>query len=152
MRYNEEIQVKSGIYNKGDVELESIIKSIKTNPNIKKAGSIHTFTGIVRDVSINGKPVISMRIDAYDELANKSIVKICEKLKQESGIIDIKLVHLKGDFKLSEDLVYVVVASIHRKEGFAVISKVVEMYKSFSKFHICVDNHAKTVHTRPQGK
>ena len=129
MRYNEEIQVKSGIYNKGEVELESIIKSIKTNPNIKKAGSIHTFTGIVRDVSINGKPVISMRIDAYDELANKSIVKICEKLKQESGIIDIKLVHLKGDFKLSEDLVYVVVASAHRKEGFTVISKAVEMYK-----------------------
>jgi molybdopterin synthase catalytic subunit len=126
---NEKIQVKSGIYNKGDIDFDSIIKSIKLNPDISKAGSIHTFTGIVRDTSINGKPVINMKIDAYDELANKSITKICEELKRENGIIDIKLVHLKGEFDLSEDLVYVVVASAHRKEGFEVIKKAVEMYK-----------------------
>jgi molybdopterin synthase catalytic subunit len=70
-----------------------------------------------------------MKIDAYDDLANESISKICSKLKQENGIIDIKIVHLKGDFELSEDLVYVVVASAHRKEGFEVISKAVDMYK-----------------------
>ncbi|UCD00417.1 MAG: molybdenum cofactor biosynthesis protein MoaE [Promethearchaeota archaeon] len=121
--------IKSGIYNKGEIELENIIGSIKANPKIKKAGSIHTFTGIVRDSSINGKLVIKMKIDAYDELANKSIMKICETLKQENGIIDIKIIHLKGEFDLSEDLVYVVVASAHRKEGFDVISKAVEMYK-----------------------
>lgn len=129
MKSNGQLRGKSGIYNKGEIDLEKIIKLIKANPNMKKAGSIHTFTGIVRDTSINGKRVISMKIDAYDELANKSITKICEKLKQENGIIDIKLVHLKGDFDLSEDLVYVAVASAHRKEGFEVISKAVEMYK-----------------------
>jgi molybdopterin synthase catalytic subunit len=129
MGSNEKIQVKSGIYNKGDIDFDSIIKSIKLNPDISKAGSIHTFTGIVRDTSINGKPVINMKIDAYDELANKSINKICEELKRENGIIDIKLVHLKGAFDLSEDLVYVVVASAHRKEGFEVIKKAVEKYK-----------------------
>lgn len=129
MKSNGQLQGKSGIYNKGEIDLEKIIKSIRANPNIKRVGSIHTFTGIVRDTSINGKPVISMKIDAYDELANKSIAKICDKLKQESGIIDIKIVHLKGEFSLSEDLVYVVVASAHRKEGFDVISKAVEMYK-----------------------
>ena len=128
MHYNEDF-VKSGIYNKGEIELESIIKSVKANPKIKKAGSIHTFTGIVRDSSINGKPVARMKIDAYDELANKSIFEICERLKQEKGIIDVKIVHLKGEFELSEDLVYVVVASAHRKEGFEVISKAVDMYK-----------------------
>ncbi len=128
MHSNEEF-IRSGIYNKGEIELETIIKSIKTNPKIEKAGSIHTFTGIVRDSSVNDKPVISMKIDAYDELANKSITKICETLKQENGIIDVKIIHLKGEFDLSEDLVYVVVASAHRKEGFDIISKAVEMYK-----------------------
>ncbi|NVM35932.1 MAG: molybdenum cofactor biosynthesis protein MoaE [Candidatus Lokiarchaeota archaeon] len=128
MHSNEDI-VKSGIYNKGEIELESVIKSVKVNPKIKMAGSIHAFTGIVRDSSINGKPVARMKIDAYDELANKSIFEICERLKQERGIIDVKIVHLKGEFELSEDLVYVVVASAHRKEGFDVISKAVDMYK-----------------------
>ncbi|MFX1589657.1 MAG: molybdenum cofactor biosynthesis protein MoaE [Promethearchaeota archaeon] len=124
-----ENSINSGIYNKGEIELDHLIKSLKENPNISKAGSIHTFTGIVRDSSNNGKSVISMKIDAYDDLANKSLTKICEKLKQKKGIIDIKIIHLKGDFRLSEDLVYVVVASAHRKEGFEVISKAVEMYK-----------------------
>jgi len=128
MQSNEN-SVRSGIYHKGEIDLERIIKSVKTHPEISKAGSIHTFTGIVRDNSIKGKPVISMKIDAYDDLANKSIARICETLKQEKGIINVKIIHLKGDFELSEDLVYVVVASAHRKEGFEVISKAVDMYK-----------------------
>jgi len=122
-------KVESGIYTKGEINLGSIIKSIKQNYDIIEAGSIHTFTGIVRSTSKSGKPVVSMTIDAYDEIANESINRICEHLKQKKGIIDVKLVHLKGDFELSEDLVYVVVASAHRKEGFEVISKAVEMYK-----------------------
>lgn len=129
MDSEKKLRIDSGIYNKGEIDLETIVKSIKNNPNIKKAGSIHTFTGIVRNTSKNGKSVISMKIDAYDELANKSINNICERLKQEEGIIDVKIVHLKGNFGLSEDLVHVVVASAHRKEGFNVISKAVEMYK-----------------------
>ncbi|MHA2281223.1 MAG: molybdenum cofactor biosynthesis protein MoaE [Promethearchaeota archaeon] len=111
------------------MNLKSIIQSIKKGSNIEEAGSIHTFTGIVRRSSQAGKPVASMKIDTFDDLANKSIINICSKLKQEKGIIDVKIIHLKGDFELSEDLVYVVVASAHRKEGFEVISKAVDMYK-----------------------
>jgi len=122
-------KVESGIYSKGVIDLKKIIKSIKQNSNITEVGSIHTFTGIVRSTSKNGKPVVSMKIDAYDELANESISKICEQLKQKEGIIDVKIIHLKGDFELTEDLVYVVVASAHRKEGFETISKAVELYK-----------------------
>ncbi|MFX1574068.1 MAG: molybdenum cofactor biosynthesis protein MoaE [Promethearchaeota archaeon] len=129
MGIEEDIEIDSGIYDKGHINLETIINSIKKNPKIKEAGSIHTFTGIVRGSSKEGKSVISMKIDAFNELANNSINKICEELKQEQGIIDVKIIHLKGFFELSEDLVYVVVASAHRKEGFEVISKAVEMYK-----------------------
>ena len=129
MEANRNEDIESGIYNKGEINLEQIIKSIKINHNIKEAGSIHTFTGIVRNSSKIGKPVIGMRIDAYKELANKSIQKICSKLKQEKGIIDVKIIHFKGDFELSEDLVHVVVASSHRKEGFDTVSKAVELYK-----------------------
>ena len=129
MNNKDEAEIKSGIYNKGDIELARIIQSIKRESNIKEAGSIHTFTGIVRSSSKTRKPVVSMKIDAYNDLANESINKICANLKQEKGIIDIKIIHLKGEFKLSEDLVYVVVASAHRKEGFEVIEKAIEMYK-----------------------
>ncbi|MBY9021023.1 MAG: molybdenum cofactor biosynthesis protein MoaE [Candidatus Lokiarchaeota archaeon] len=122
-------KIESGIYNKGEIDLEHIIQSVKKDPKFSEAGSVHTFTGMVRCSSKTGKPVIGMKIDAYNDLANESIRKICNKLKQEKGIIDIKIIHLKGEFELSEDLVYVVVASAHRKEGFETISKAVDMYK-----------------------
>lgn len=123
------MEIISGIYPKGKINLESIIASVKKNKNIGEAGAIHTFTGIVRSISKNGKAVVSMKIDAYDELANESIKKICDNLKQTKGIIDVRIVHLKGDFELSDDLVYVVVASAHRQEGFDIISEAVELYK-----------------------
>ena len=129
MKANRNENIESGIYNKGEINLEQIITSIKINHNIKGAGSIHTFTGIVRNSSKIGKPVIGMKIDAYNELANKIILKICHKLKQEKGIIEVKIIHFKGEFELSEDVVHVVVASAHRKEGFETISKAVELYK-----------------------
>ena len=121
--------IKSGIYSKGDIDLGSIINAAKENSKIIEAGSIHTFTGIVRNTSKEGKPVVKMKIDAYDELANKSISKICDRLKQNKGIIDIRIIHLKGEFELSEDLVYVVVVSAHREEGFKAIKNAVNMYK-----------------------
>jgi len=129
MNDNNDLKIESGIYYKEKITLDLIINSIKKNPNITQVGSILTFTGIVRETSKDGKPVVRMKIDAYRELANKTILKICEKLKKKKGIIDVKIIHLKGDFELSEDLVYVVVASAHREEGFDTIIKAVDIYK-----------------------
>ena len=122
-------QIKSGIYSKGSITLENIIQSIKSHYNIEDVGSILTFTGIVRKTSNNGKPVKGLKIDAYIEMANKSIEKICEEIKKKDGIIDVILVHFQGDFSLSENLVYVVVASSHREEGFTALRETVEKYK-----------------------
>lgn len=122
-------QIKSGIYKKGDVIFDDILQSIKSNPNLKEAGAILSFTGIVRNVSNEGKLVKNIKIDAYDDLAYETINKISNEIKKKFGIIDIKIIHLKGDFKISEDLVYVIVASAHREEGFDALREAVEKYK-----------------------
>ena len=122
-------QINSGIYHKGSITLENIIKSIKSHHDIEDVGSILTFTGIVRRTSNDGRSVKGLKIDAYVEMANKIIKKICEEIKKKPGIIDVILVHFQGDFNLSEDLVYVVVASSHREEGFTALRETVEKYK-----------------------
>ena len=124
-----DIVIKSGIYDKGEISLEKIINSIKYSHDIEKVGSIHTFSGIVRGTSKDGKAVKGLKIDAYDEMANNSILKICKEIKNREGILDIILVHFKGDFNLSEELVHVVVASSHREEGFTSLRDAVERYK-----------------------
>jgi len=123
-------EIKSGIYKKGEIDFSTILKRMKSNPRIAKAGSILSFNGIVRQTSKEGKSVRSLTIDAYDELANKTIKKICNEIKEFKGIIDIKLIHLKGEFTISDDIVFVVIASAHREEGFEALRKAVERYKS----------------------
>ena len=146
---NENKVLRSGIYNKGEITLDEIIKSIKKNPRVKKVGSIHAFTGIVRESSKEGKQVKSMTIDSFDDLANKTIEDICERLKKKNGIIDVKIVHFKGDFSLSDDLVYVVVASSHREEGFDAIKNAVDLYKkeiAVWKREDFIDGTSKWIH------
>ncbi len=121
--------IKSGIYRKNEIDFPKLIASLKSNPEIQKAGAILSFNGIVRETSKERKLVKFLTINTYEELANKSINHICEDIKKIPGIIDIKIIHLKGEFKLSEDLVYVVVASAHREEGFNALRTAVERYK-----------------------
>ncbi|MEJ2251233.1 MAG: molybdenum cofactor biosynthesis protein MoaE [Candidatus Lokiarchaeota archaeon] len=121
--------IKSGIYNKGDVSLEELISSVKNGANISKAGAILVFNGIVRESSNTGNAIETLTIDAYDELANRTMERICNDLKQKKGIIDLRIIHLKGKFQISEDLVYVIVASAHREEGFKTLREAVERYK-----------------------
>ncbi len=123
------VEIHSGIYNKSEIDLEKIIKIMKKKPEIKNAGSILTFSGIVRETSKDGELVKGMKIDAYVELANKSIEKICNEIKSRKGIIDVKLIHFQGDFDISEDLVHIVVASAYREEGFKALRDTVEKYK-----------------------
>ena len=126
---NDTKQIKSGIYKKGEITFEEIINSIKNHPKIEETGSILSFTGIVRNTSKDGNLVKGLKIDAYDELANNSINSICSNIKNNKGIIEIKIIHLKGEFDITDDLVYVVIASAHRQEGFEALRSAVERYK-----------------------
>ena len=122
-------EIESGIYEKGSLSFEEVYVSIKKNPLIIESGSILTFTGIVRNTSKNGKSIKKLKIDAYDELANGTILEICENIKNKYKLIDLKIIHLKGTFEISDDLVYVIVASPHRQEGFKALMEAVERYK-----------------------
>jgi molybdopterin synthase catalytic subunit len=121
--------IKSGIYLKNNIKFEHIYESVKSNPLINESGAILTFTGIVRNTSQTGKLIKKMEIDAYDELGNQIILEICNNLKNKYKLIDIRIIHLKGCFEISDDLVYVIVASAHRKEGFRALMEAVERYK-----------------------
>jgi len=129
MNTNKFTQVKSGIYEKDQISLSSILLSLRNNPKINDTGSILTFTGVVRNTSQDGRLIISLEIDAYEELANKSINKICKEIKEIPGIIDVIIIHFKGKFDINDELVHVLVASSHREEGFKALRLAVERYK-----------------------
>ncbi len=149
MNTNDLTQVKSGIYEKDTINFSDIIFSLKKHPKIQDVGSILTFTGIVRNTSKEGKPIRKLEIDAYEELANNSINKICKEIKEMPGIVEIIIVHFKGSFDLTDELVHVFIASSHREEGFTALRHAVERYKkeiAVWKKEMFLDGSSEWVH------
>ncbi|MEJ2294051.1 MAG: molybdenum cofactor biosynthesis protein MoaE [Candidatus Lokiarchaeota archaeon] len=56
-------------------------------------------------------------------------MEICQRLKIKYKLIDIRIIHLKGKFDISEDLVYVIIACAHREEGFKALTEAIDSYK-----------------------
>jgi len=117
------------VHKKGELSIADVINAVKGKSNFRKAGAIATFIGVVRGENPEGEKVEKLELEAYDEKANEVLAKICTDLKKKSGIIDVQIHHLLGEFNVGEDLVYVLVAGTHRKNVFPVLEEAVERYK-----------------------
>ena len=110
------------------VTLESLINKIKKNIEIKKAGAIGTFTGIVRGQT-GGVETTELEFEEYEQFAKKIMDKISNELKEKEGIIDVLIHHNIGVIKPSEDIVYIVVAASHREQLFSALRDAIERLK-----------------------
>ena len=142
------MSAKAGVHPKGTFTAQNVIDNIKKDPNYHKAGAIGLFIGVVRGETLEGEKVEKLELEAYEEKANEILTKICDDLTQKSGIVNVQIHHLLGEFKVGDDLVYVAVAGSHRTQIFPVLREAVERYKSeapvFKKEQIVDAKGAKT--------
>jgi molybdopterin synthase catalytic subunit len=120
---------RAGVHEKGTYSLQTLMDTLKKNPAYPNTGSVALFIGVARNTDIEGKTVQKLTLEAYEEKANEVLENICCDLTKKSGVIDVQIHHLLGDFQIGEDLVYVAVAGSHREETFAVLREAVERYK-----------------------
>ena len=136
-----------GIHRKGDFSFSDLLNSVKAKEDFPMAGAIATFIGVVRGIALNGEMVTRMELQAYEDQANKILESICTDLINRDGIVDVQIHHFVGEFSISEDLVYVVVAGGHRGNVFDVLREAVERYKAetpvFKKEHVIDDSGAE---------
>lgn len=119
----------AGIHKKGKLSLFDILESIRNKPDFPKAGAIGVFVGVVRGETTKGEAVEKLQLEAYEERADEVLNDICEELRKKAGVIDVQIHHLIGEFNVSEELVYVVVAGAHRTNVFPALREAVERYK-----------------------
>jgi molybdopterin synthase catalytic subunit len=106
-----------------------MMSNVKKEPEFRKAGAIAMFVGVVRGVTMNRERVEKLELEAYEEKANEVLTSICDDLKKTTGITDVQIHHLLGEFNVGEDIVYVLVAGSHRRNVFSVLREAVERYK-----------------------
>ena len=95
----------------------------------KQVGSVISFVGKVRPYNNNNK-LQSMEIDCYKKMALHQTKKIINILISKGGIIDYKVIHRFGQLLPSDNIILILVASEHRKEGFFFIEKLIKWFKS----------------------
>ncbi|MCW4006688.1 MAG: molybdenum cofactor biosynthesis protein MoaE [Candidatus Bathyarchaeota archaeon] len=118
-----------GVHEKGTFTINDLMDSIKKNPRYPQTGGIAMFVGVVRGESNQNQKVQGLTLQAYEERANEVTKAICADLEKKSGITNVQIHHLLGDFAVGDPLVYVSVAGSHRHELFPVLQEAVERYK-----------------------
>lgn len=109
--------------------LEALIKKVRKNPNIRKAGAIGTFSGIVRELAGDTK-TSRLEFEKYEPEASKVLDRIRDEIKQKEGILEVLIHHKTGVIEAGEDIVYIVIASAHRTEIFPALSEAIERIKA----------------------
>jgi molybdopterin synthase catalytic subunit len=120
----------AAVHEKGAFSLLNLISNAKKNSKFNEAGAIAVFIGVVRGETIDGKKVVNLKMEAYEEKANEVLTTISKELSEKPGIVDVQVHHLLGEFSVGEDVVYVSVAGSHREEVFSVLREAVERYKN----------------------
>ena len=119
----------AGVHRKGQLSLFDLLKSIRGRPDFHEVGALAIFVGVVRGETPSGETVKKLELEAYEEKASEVLENICEQLRKRTGVIDVEIHHLLGEFDVGEDLVYVLVAGSHRHDVFPVLEEAVERYK-----------------------
>ncbi|OPY27374.1 MAG: molybdopterin guanine dinucleotide biosynthesis protein MoaE [Methanocella sp. PtaU1.Bin125] len=110
------------------VTLFDLLAKVRRNPEIRKAGAIGTFTGIVREIA-KGETTKALEFESFEAVAKERIAKIESDLKAMEGIVDVLIHHKTGRIEAGDDIVYIVVAAGHRQELFVALREAIERIK-----------------------
>ncbi len=140
---------------------EKFTAAVRRNSN----GAVVTFLGTTRD-SFEGKRVLTLEYEAFDEMAVKKLEEVRQELLAEFGLDEIAIGHRTGTVGIGEISLVVAVGSPHRKEGFYACHQAVdrikevvpiwkkEVYEDGSRWVACEDHEFTPEHERqaaPEG-
>ena len=114
------------IFQTGELNVEKVLASFTSKND--NSGAVISFLGKVRP-SRNKKKIKSMDIEIYEEMALYQTKIAIRSLLKKFKIHDYLIIHRYGNLKPGEIIIFVVVASEHRKEGFTFIQDIVLYFK-----------------------
>jgi len=121
---------KVGLHGKNEVSVDEMLKDLKKNASLNRAGAITFFIGIVRGFTLKGENVKGLSYEAYKERAEEGLQKIREEMVSRDGIVDVHIHHVVDSLDVGDDILYVAVAGRSRKEVFPTLAETVERVKS----------------------
>lgn len=91
-------------------------------------GAIVEFRGVVRKVE-NGKAISAIKYEAYNPMAEQTMIKVLQRLSRDYPCEFVKVVHRIGVVPVGEPAIVVQVGAIHRAEAFGMLSAFMDELK-----------------------
>ena len=114
------------IFQTEELDIEETLKSFTLKND--NSGAVISFLGKVRP-SRSKKKIKSMDIEIYEEMALYQTKIAINNLLKKFKIHDYLIMHRYGNLKPGEIIIFVIVASEHRKEGFIFIQDILLYFK-----------------------
>jgi len=108
--------------------LKSLIRKVKKVRDAEKCGAIGIFVGFVRRLS-GDKDVVRLEFEENEELFDKKLKEIEDRLKAYPGVAEVKIFHKSGVIFPGEDIIYVVVMGEDRKNVWKPLEESMELVK-----------------------
>ena len=86
------------------------------------------FVGTTRD-SFEGKSVVKLEYEAYEEMAIKELQKICENIRGFWNVDKIAIIHRLGEVPIGEIGVAIAVSSTHRSNAIKSVEFAIDNLK-----------------------
>ena len=114
------------IFQTKKLNVEKVLNNFSSKNN--SSGSVISFLGKVRP-SNKKKKIKTMDIEIYEKMALYQTKLALKKLLKEIKIQDYLIMHRYGNLKPGENIIFLIVASEHRKEGFIFIQEILLYFK-----------------------
>jgi len=106
------------------ISIDDVVREVVDDPY----GGITTFIGVVRGNS-QGKKVLYLEYEAYDEMAEKKMREIGDEVCQRWEDSKIAMIHRVGHLEIGEASIVIAVATPHRKEAFEACRYAIDRVK-----------------------
>lgn len=123
---------KHNVFVNGPITPEFIANSIAKHSTKTDIGAHDIFLGQVRSDEIEGKTVVAINYEAYQEMADELFHEIREAAFVKYNLVCMHIYHSLGVVKAGEICLFVFVSSKHRKEAFDACQDIVEQIKAMT--------------------
>ncbi len=110
------------------LRLEDLVAAVEDGAN----GAVVTFTGVVRHTADNGRQVVALEYEAYEEMAQAKLVEIAHEIAArwpDVAPAAVAIAHRTGRLVVGEASVMIAVASPHRAAAFEACAYAIDRLK-----------------------
>ncbi len=93
------------------------IEEMKDDMLKESDGAVVVFNGVVRGEN-KGLDVEEMKVERYEDMTEKEMVKVRDEAINNFKVRDVKIVHRYGELEVGDNIVGIVVTAPHREAAF----------------------------------